>query len=296
MFTYKRNLNFSGSDPVMFEPLVSVIGSLIAETSITPDQFMIVGAEARNLLHRSFNLPVGDLSTTHDVDVALAMLSWDGFNQLTPVYKRMASTKSAIRFNIARVPVDVIPFGGVETDKGIVEVPGDGHLINVLGYTDAFAAADAFVLPGVGNLKVVAPWYYVILKLEALADRSQNFNYKDAQDIGTALFWLETSEGDAAWLYEQDLDALIANDLKVDITLAHLFGEHLAGLLDTHQHQRLLEKVLRVDARDFSSELRRGLFRTNTSAKNDAARERYEALVRGLADPRIRNIRISRQP
>ena len=123
MFTYRRNLTFSGSDPVAFAPLITVIGSLLAETGITPDQFMVVGAEARNLLHRSFNLHAGDLSTTHDVDVALVMPSWDGFDQLTPVYKRMASTKSAIRFNIAHVPVDVIPFGGVEKDKGVVEVP-----------------------------------------------------------------------------------------------------------------------------------------------------------------------------
>ena len=287
MFTYKRNLNFSGSDPVMFEPLISVIDSLMTETEITPDQFMIVGAEARNLLHRSFGQPVGSLTTTLDIDIALAMPSWDGFDQLRPVYERIASTKSAIRFNIAQMPVDVIPFGGLETPQGVVEVPDDGHLINVLGYINAFAAADTFILPRVGRLQVVSPWHYVILKLEALADRSQNFNYKDAQDIGTALYWLETSEGEADWLYDEQLDTLIANDLAVDITLAQILGQHLGELLDTHEHQRLLEKVRGIDAGDFTGELRRGLFRTTTPAKNPAARNRYEALLRGLAQPRV---------
>lgn len=286
MFTYKRNLDFSGLDPVLFEPLVSVVESLRAETELRPNHFMIVGAEARNLLHRSFDLPVGNLSTTHDVDVALAMASWEGFEQLTPVYVRLDSSKSAIRFNIAEIPVDVIPFGGLETPKGVVEVPADGQFINVLGYTNAFAAADMFILPNVGELRVVSPSHYVILKLEALADRSRNFNYKDAQDIGTALHWLEVSEGDADWVYDDSLDALISNDFAMDTTLAELLGRHLAGLLEASERQRLLEKIKTIDAGDFTGELRRGLFRTATPSKNDAARARYDALLRGLAGNR----------
>jgi predicted nucleotidyltransferase len=154
MFTFERNLDFSGSATATFEPMVGVLAAVLSKTSLAADHFMIVGAEARNLLHSSFGQHPSELTTTRDIDVALAMPSWAGFEQLSPAFPLIDSSKSAIRFEIEGVPVDVIPFGDLEDPKGVVVAPHSGQHINVLGYTRAFEAADRFILPHIGEVLV----------------------------------------------------------------------------------------------------------------------------------------------
>lgn len=286
MFSFERNLDLTGCEKSALEPLVSVIDTILSKTNLTTSQFMIVGAEARNLLHTSFGQHPGDLATTRDIDVALAMPNWSGFEQLSPVFPLIDSRKSAIRFNIEDVPVDVIPFGGLEDPKGIVVAPEDGHQINVLGYTRAFEAADKFQLPHVGEVLVVSPSYYVIFKLEALADRSKWHKTKDAQDIGTALHWVEVAAGAADWVYESEFELLVSRDFDVALTVSELFGRDIGLLLDSTEHARLSDKIAELDVDNFVAELRKGLFRTAGNAKNHASLDRFRALLRGFEQSR----------
>ncbi|WP_223937693.1 hypothetical protein [Arthrobacter sp. StoSoilB5] len=157
MFTFRRSLNFSGYAAAYFEPLGSVVGSVLQQTDLTTDDFMVVGAEARNLHHRSFGKDPAELSTTSDIDVALTLQSWTGIEKLNTTYKLLDSSKSAIRFRVENVPVDVIPFGELEDPIGVVQTPRGDQQINVLGYRTAFKAADCFVLPKLGTVRVVDP-------------------------------------------------------------------------------------------------------------------------------------------
>ena len=43
MFTSKRNLNFSGYAAAHFDPLGLVLESIIQQTDVTTDDFMVVG-------------------------------------------------------------------------------------------------------------------------------------------------------------------------------------------------------------------------------------------------------------
>lgn len=286
MFSFERNLDFSGSDQSRFEPLATVISALDAKTELTTDDFMIVGAEARNLLHLSFGLEPQRLSTTRDIDVALAMPSWSGLDALSSAFELMDRSKSSIRFRVDNTPVDVIPFGGLEDPKGVVNPPTGSQLINVLGYVAAFEAAEIFKLPGTDRLKVVSPAFYVILKLEALADRSKWHKTKDAEDIGTALTWLEVDPSIEDHIYSNEFDRLVSHDFDLEVTLSEMFGRHLASLLDEQERTQLLEKVHELELDKFLGDLHRGLFRGNPVDKRAEAAQRFAALTKGLTSTR----------
>ncbi len=283
MFSFERNLDFSGSDQSRFEPLATVISALIAKTDLTTNDFMVVGAEARNLLHLSFGLESQELSTTRDIDVALAMPSWNGLDRLSSAFELIDRKKSSIRFRIDTMPVDVIPFGDLEDPRGIVNPPTGTQPINVLGYVTAFGAAEIFKIPGAGPIKVVSPSFYVILKLEALADRSKWHKTKDAEDIGTALTWLGVDPSEEDHIYSNEFDLLASNDFDLEVTLSELFGRHLASLLDEQERTQLLEKVDELKLDKFIGDLHRGLFPAGPNSQRAEAAQRFAALTKGLA-------------
>jgi predicted nucleotidyltransferase len=133
----------------------------------------------------------------------------------------------------------------------------------------------------VGPVLVASPPSYLILKLEALADRSKWHKTKDAEDIGTALTWLEVNDSDD-WIFDNEFELLVSNSFDLTLTAAELFGRHLAGLLELHEHARLVDKVSELEFSQFASDLRRGIFRGSSANKSEAAAARFGALIRGL--------------
>ena len=107
--------------------------------------FLLVGAMARDLLlHHGQGVPITRATT--DIDLGVAVRSWDEFRQL-----RDACVESG-PFTLGRpanhrlvhrsgVPLDLIPFGGVERENGIIEWPKDNAVMGVLGYREARATA-----------------------------------------------------------------------------------------------------------------------------------------------------------
>ncbi|AOY70126.1 hypothetical protein ARZXY2_560 [Arthrobacter sp. ZXY-2] len=133
---------------------------------------------------------------------------------------------------------------------------------------------------------MVSPAFYVILKLEALADRSKWHKTKDAEDIGTALTWLEVGPSVEDHIYSNEFDRLVAQDFDLEVTLSEMFGRHLASLLDEQERTQLLEKVHALELDKFLGDLHRGLFRGNSIDKRAEAAQRFAALTKGLTSTR----------
>jgi len=106
----------------------------------------VVGAAARDILLRGvFNLHVG--RATADVDLAMAIQDWSRFQAVKTAYidtgrfrpdpKRLhrilwSPAGGAIQ------PIDLIPFGGVESEPGRIEWPPDQTFVtNVTGFREA---------------------------------------------------------------------------------------------------------------------------------------------------------------
>lgn len=203
----------------------------------------IVGAVARIILLENIHgLQSG--RTTTDVDFAFALDSWEQFQAIkylllgNPSFN--ASEKLAHRL-FFRAPglkhsfkVDLIPFGGIETSQNTIAWPPDmAIMMNVAGFSDAFAAAVSVeVSPGI-EMAVASLPGLAILKLFAWADRRQE-NPKDALDLLTLLRSYHEA-GNENRIYEDAsaLAALEAVDYDPELAGVWLLGKDVSAMAST---------------------------------------------------------------
>lgn len=165
-------------------------------TIVPTEQLMLVGALCRDLLHWRCCHSVPPRAT-NDTDIAAALNDWDAFEAIRTTFRSVGSTGH--RFLITDRPVDVLPFGEVESPVGTTSHPPGNELMNVHGCTDAYLRADVLPLPGGLTVQLPQPPNYAALKLHAWLDRSADHDYKDGPDLALAVHW-----------YADDLDRLYA--------------------------------------------------------------------------------------
>ena len=153
-----------------------------------PDcDFLIVGAMARDvLLHYGHGVPITRATT--DIDLGVAVGSWDEFSKLREAClesDHFTSGKPGSHRLIHRsgVPIDLIPFGGVEREDGTIEWPEDNAVMGVLGYREARATAMQVLLPDKMPVATVCLPMLAILKLMAWSERHTYTPRKDASDL-----------------------------------------------------------------------------------------------------------------
>ena len=148
------------TDKLDLRPLAALIRDLRAAA---PDaDVMLVGAMARDvlLLHAyGIELP----RATTDIDIALAARDWTAFHALRDALiasgKFIAKTKTLhklvyVDLNIA---IDLIPFKGVEDEKGNITWPPDNaEVMSLIGYREARASAVSVGLPYDQQLAMVS--------------------------------------------------------------------------------------------------------------------------------------------
>jgi len=79
---------------------------------------MVVGAWCRDIWHHAFGHEFRTVAT-QDLDLAIAVESWTTFTSIAGSFPRVGD--SGIRFLIAGVKVDVLPFGAIEDPVGTAE-------------------------------------------------------------------------------------------------------------------------------------------------------------------------------
>ncbi|MFC8040163.1 hypothetical protein ACFUOZ_12485 [Paenarthrobacter sp. NPDC057355] len=196
------------------------------------DRTMLVGAQARDLMHLRLGDPKHFLRTTSDVDLALAVANSDDYANLTASFEARKSS-SDVKYLIGGLPVDLIPFGGIEQPMGCAKPSPDSDPLSVLAYTSAFAAADEYVLPDGRRIKVVDPLHYTALKLDAWVDRSSYGEYKDASDIRVVFDWFRQHSqyiddayvGDPSPAERNGWDQALACLWILGSNVAHAIGE-----------------------------------------------------------------------
>jgi predicted nucleotidyltransferase len=203
----------------------------------------VVGAVARIILLENIHgLTVG--RTTTDVDFAFAFDNWEQFHAIKTFLlenTRFNASEHAAHRLYFRAPgfehsykVDLIPFGGVETSQNTIAWPPDmSIMMNVAGFSDAFAAAESVeVSPGI-EIAVASLPGIAILKLFAWADRRQE-NPKDAIDLVTLLRSYHEAGNDNR-IYEDAsaLAALEAVEYDPELAGAWLLGNDVATMAST---------------------------------------------------------------
>ncbi|MEU8607728.1 hypothetical protein AB0C29_06985 [Actinoplanes sp. NPDC048791] len=214
-------------DPdLLLLPDTVVTRLLRQSSSLQPEDVMIVGAHCRDILRSASGQDSG-LRTTEDVDFGLALADWAAFDELTKELEPAGNT--GIRYQVADVPTDLIPFGDLEDPSGTIR-PARREPINVWGFSEVFQTSRPLPLPHAGTIRIPSIAGYAALKLVAWLDRSAWGAYKDASDIATVLHWYSELPEIAARLWDTDhgVDILVEEKSVYPVAAARVLGQDIA--------------------------------------------------------------------
>lgn len=184
-------LNVHKTPPGFLDPITRVVEAAPnAADGLNQDDVMVVGAWCRDILRSGLGHTFAT-AATRDLDLALALSSWDAYRALTTTYPRVGDT--GIRFRIADADVDLLPFGDMGDPQGIVNPPSRGETLSVSAFEEIFAGAltlslshtVTICLPTVAGLRCHEDWR-MARPLRLAGD-------KDAADLALILHWYAES-------------------------------------------------------------------------------------------------------
>lgn len=270
------------------EPAIAaVLRAVHAATQTLRLEFFVAGAFARDIwLDYIYRVPVTRL--TRDIDVGIHVTSWHAFEALRERligdagFLPDTNRVHRLRMRTGDVPLDIVPFGGVEDRERRIAWPPDGATVmNLLGFAEAFRAATLVELVPQLLVRVTSLAGLAALKLFSWSERGLETD-RDAVD-----FWLIVRHyGDPCHrerlLLEED-ELLSAEDYDVGRAGARLLGSDMRRILDV-QGGALLSRLITAELDDSRS--RRLL---NVAVRRAAAEEEYiqshellQAVARGL--------------
>jgi len=202
------------------------------------------------LLHYGHGVPITRATT--DIDLGVAVGSWDEFRKLRDAclesgYFTPSRPGNHRLLHRSGVPLDLIPFGGVERKDGTIEWPEDNAVMGVLGYREARATPTQVLLPDKMPVATVCLPMLTILKLMAWSDRHTHTPRKDASDLFLVLGNYLNGENTAR-LYEVGAHLLERDDFDYEVAGAWLAGYDALQCVTNHSKQpgRVLDAVENV--------------------------------------------------
>jgi predicted nucleotidyltransferase len=208
--------------------------------------FVVVGALVRILiLEQYYNLSTG--VATRDIDIGITVIDWDHYEKLRnsliftgsftedkkKIYHRLWHNK--------KYPVDIIPFGAVESSEGLIQWPPDQSIeMNVTGFQDALNDAVIVHLSDKLDVRFVSLPGMAILKLIAWHDRHNEFPTKDAIDIATLLKYYPDAGNDER-MFNEHPDLMEIENFDFEMAGARLLGRDMAAIMSRQTKETVLE-------------------------------------------------------
>jgi len=230
----------------------AVIAKVQAAAAAFGVETLIVGAFARDL-HLAYAHGIPVQRQTEDVDLALAVGDWVIFDQLRArllASGSFAESSVTHRLRHGAIPIDLVPFGGVEAaDRTIAWPPRGDVVMDVLGFQEAQRVALDVRLPGDVQGRVVTLPALVLLKLVCWQDRHLRSPRKDASDLQLIITnYLQAGNENRlwdeflAWTQEGDFDYALAG--------ARMLGRDIGILLDGGGRDRVARLLSEQSSED----------------------------------------------
>ena len=272
------------SQKAELKPLAAVVRGLRQVADAQNSQLLLIGAAARDLmLLHAYGIETR--RKTEDVDFAVMVKNWDAFASLRNALidsgefvARPGPATHRLRHQPTSLPLDVVPFGGIErADRTIAWPPFQDEVFDCFGVAEALQASIEVTLPEGVMMKVPSIDALALLKISAWRDRKHTAPGRDAGDL--ALFMrhymdcgnFERAAQEHADLFEQD-------DYDHEATSAQLLGRDIANLLDHKSTEKILEIL--IPEADEDGPL---LLAQQTGLELDHGRRLVAALCEGLA-------------
>ena len=243
--------------------------------------FFVGGAMARDiLLVHVFDQEVR--RATRDVDLGIYIADWGQFQQLktllcaTGKFHCRAGETHRLHFGApVGIPLDLIPFGPIESPARSIAWPPDHHVVlNVAGFEDAFASAVNVDLGDGLTIKTCSLPSLAVLKLLAWKDR-RKITGKDASDF----LWIAqryAEAGNMDRLFEHEPALLVAAKYDPDLAGAMLLGKD-AALQSQPGTAVLVQEILASDS--LRQELIDQIIRANAATLTKGAEQSYQRLM-----------------
>ena len=218
---------------------------------------LIVGAFARDL-HLRYGYNLTPLRQTEDIDIALAIPSWEAFAALRERlitdfgFIAVPGIQHQLRYRQLNLelPIDIVPFGGLErSDRTIAWPPTGDEVMDVFGFREARAAAIMMTLPGNVSINVVSLAALAILKLTAWQARHYEAPRKDAYDLQFIIkHYLDAGNHDRLW--EEFSAWAEAENFDYEIAGARMLGNDAGALLEAAGRDRIAAMLLSQTSED----------------------------------------------
>ncbi len=212
--------------------VIREVDALIRQMKLS---YFVCGAVALDiLLHHIHGIQTG--RTTADVDFAVAVESWKQFyeikDRLIETGGFVAAKKIEQRLyyrsgsGSADYPLDIIPFGKVETPPNSIKWPPDGNnVMSVIGYADVLTATVEIEVGKNVLVPVISLPGLALLKLFAWTERGTQ-NPKDATDLVTLLCNYHNAGNDDR-LFGEELELLEAAGFDPPAASPQLLGKDI---------------------------------------------------------------------
>lgn len=216
-----------------YDLITPVVEELSSLAGLDPDSILLVGAASRDVLHAAFGHTFPARGTT-DTDLGIAVTDWVISQRIESSFPRIGS--SGIRYRIAGVSVDIMPFGEIEDPEGISQPAARGEELVVFGFRDVYERALQLTLPSGQSIRLPQPAGFVALKMRSWIDRSAYFGQdKDAKDLALAAFWYQEDPEimDRPYSPGTEFEMLCDLGMDTDVAAVRLLGLDAAAQLST---------------------------------------------------------------
>ncbi len=256
--------------------------------------FFIVGATARDIL-LEVHYGIGSKRATLDIDIAVFIENWEQFNHLKDELigiKHFTPTRDIHRLLFQkRLPIDIVPFGGVAEKDDLVEWPPDGSIkMRVTGFRECFQHAVQVKISDKPKLSVsvVSLAGLAILKLISWDDNHAR-RQKDASDL---VFIIRNylDAGNLERLFEEAPDIVDSGEYDYEAGSARLLGRDISKIAYTGTTNRLIEILRRESTNKQGHGIAIDVLQADRFA--DESYEKvsayFDALLKGLTDHKNR--------
>jgi len=276
------------------EITVSAFGRIHQISSSMGIPFFVVGATARDIL-LDVSHGIGSKRATIDIDIAVSIENWDQFERMKDELIRttdFSATRKTQRLLFKkRLPVDIIPFGGVAEKGNIIEWPPDRSFkMSVAGFRECYQhvvqvkisdkpelAINVVILAGLTILKLIS-W-----------DENSSRRQKDASDL---VFIIQNylDAGNLERLFEEALDIVDSGDYNYEAGSARLLGRDISKIALTTTMTKLIEILKRESQRKQGHRIAIDMLQGNRFVEKtyEEIIALFDALLKGMTDEKNR--------